>query len=112
MNVSDVITRARRILKDDFAPYRFSDAYMLAAYSDAQRELGRLRPDLLATSSFTVTTLSDVVSTSTASAFDETMREALSYLTCEKVYLTESADDGNLSMASFMRKKFEEAMIK
>jgi hypothetical protein len=112
MTAADVITRIRRILKDDFEPYRFSSSYLLDALSDAQQELGRLRPDLLATTAFALTTLTDLSSTATTLAYGVDMREALAYLTCEQIYLTENADDGNQAMAVVMRRKFEEAMLK
>lgn len=112
MTAAEVLTRVRRILQDDFEPYRFSDAYLLGCLSDAQQELGRLRPDLLVTTTFTITALTDITSISTSLAFDVTMREAIAYLTCEQVYLTEDGDDGNLAMAAAMRQRFETAMIK
>lgn len=110
MNASSVISRARSILQDDLAPYRFTDAYMLQRFSDAQFNLANIRPDLVATTAFGATTITDVSSVSTASAFDETMRMPLAYLTAEQVYLTEDADAGNLAQAASMRSKFQQAM--
>jgi len=108
--VSSVLARARAILQDDIEPYRFSDAYLMARYSDAQQQLGLLRPDLLATTTFGATALIDVTVASTAAAFDESLRMPLAYLTCEQVYLTEDSDAGNVRQASQMRQKYEQAM--
>ena len=68
MTAQDIITAVRTdILNDGTAPYRWSDAFLLAKLSDAQRELFRRRPDVgigIATvtlSPDTLTAVSDVM---------------------------------------------------
>ena len=48
MILDDVITEVRRIIQDETATYRFSDAYLLALCNQALKRIQILRPDLFA----------------------------------------------------------------
>ena len=48
MKLSAVLTEVRRVLQDNTAPYRYSDAYLLGFANQALKRMAVLRPDLFA----------------------------------------------------------------
>lgn len=44
--ISDILTRARTLLQDETAPYRYADTELLEGANDALKMVRKLRPDL------------------------------------------------------------------
>ena len=49
MTPADVITEVRRLVQDQVAPYRYSDAVMLGYVNQTLKRIAALRPDLFST---------------------------------------------------------------
>lgn len=49
MTPADVITEVRRLVQDQVAPYRYSDAVLLGYVNQALKRIAALRPDLFST---------------------------------------------------------------
>jgi hypothetical protein len=80
---ADVITRARRILKDqDASSYRYPDQDLVDAVNDAVLEVRRIRPDLFIAAAFATTDvlLADIATTNIP--IPEHYLQTLVYLTC------------------------------
>jgi hypothetical protein len=108
--VQDYVDRARVLLQDQVAPYRYQDAELVAALGLAILEIRRLRPDIL--KAFFRTSLPDFSTSSMTAAvpIDPMYRMAVLYYVCGHAQLR---DDENTqdSRASVFLNKFTSQML-
>jgi len=99
MIASDVIDLVREEVNDTIKDYRFSDAEMLSALTDATRELAQDRPDLLLDATGSYNTVVDVTATNQTLIFDDNQRQSLMHYTCYRIFSKDSEDDQNLVLS-------------
>lgn len=97
--VQKYVAAARTLLQDTVnSPYRYSDADLLLALSDAFPEAKKLRPDL-----FITTTLQDFpANDTTVVTFDPMYRMALVYYMVGKMQLRDDEETQDQRAAAFL----------
>lgn len=98
--VQEYVTRARTIVQDTVAPYRYSDAEFIAALNEGYMEIYRMRPDLLRpylkTGVPTFSVVGDTVD------LDSRYRLALVYFVCGSVHITDEEPAQDARSAAFL----------
>ena len=112
MLASAIINRARLMLADTVATYRWSDATLIIYVNDAVDALTGRRPDLLmedfGTSAEAIKALADVVATTGAIDLPDSTTEAMAHYVAYRALEADSADTANVNNAdrhyqSFLR---------
>jgi hypothetical protein len=100
--VSDYVTRARVLLNDTVAEYRYPDAAILAAMNLGLLEARRIRPDLFIGRSDAVPEY--LVNDSTTVVFDAQYRVPLLYFIVGFTQLSDEEDTQDARAVSFVNK--------
>jgi hypothetical protein len=102
--VQDYVDRARVLLLDAVAPYRYSDADLVEALNIGVLEARRLRPDLF--KSYFRTTLPDFNTSamSTSVDIDPMFRSAFVYYICGQAQLRDDENVQDSRAAMFLNK--------
>lgn len=101
MIAEEVIELVRDEISDDIEDYRWSDAKMLSALTDACFELGQDRPDLLLESDGTYDTVETVSHIKDVLVFGDAQRMPLVHYTAYRILSKDSEDDTNMKLAGF-----------
>jgi hypothetical protein len=102
--VQDYVDRARVLLQDQVAPYRYQDTELVAAIGLAILEMRRLRPDIVKT--FFRTTLPEFSTSSmtTAVPIDPQYRVAILYYVCGHAQLRDDENTQDSRATVFLNK--------
>jgi len=109
MTAQDVIDEVREQLNDmseQSDNYRFSDAEMLRAVTDANYQLAGDRKDLLLTAAGAYEVIVDITTTGQTLFFESNMRSALSHFVSQIILTKDSEDDQNMKLAGFHLNKY------
>ena len=100
MTVAELVSRARVLLQDTVAPYRYPDTDMLVALNDGLMEARRMRPDLF------LYTPNDVPQYSAVDAteidFDDQYRNALVYFVTGYIQLRDEEETSEARAGAFI----------
>jgi len=102
--VQDYVDRARVLLQDQISPYRYPDADLVEALSEAILEARRLRPDIL--SSYFRTSLPDFSTSSMSQSvpIDPQYRVAFVYYICGQAQLRDDENTQDSRASAFLNK--------
>lgn len=99
--VQDYITRARTIVQDTVAPYRYSDADFIAALNEGYVECYRIRPDLFR--SYFKTALPSFSLVGDTVDLDTRYRLALVYFVCGSIHILDEEPAQDARSAAFLK---------
>ncbi len=99
MLASAIINRARLMVYDLTATYRFSDANMIIFVNDAVDALITRRPDLVMDDAETVKALADATLTSSTIDLPNSTTEAMAHFVAYRALQMDSADTANAEKA-------------
>jgi hypothetical protein len=102
--VQNYVDRARVLLQDQVAPYRYPDSDLVETLSEGIMEIRRLRPDILR--KYLRTTLPSYSSADTTVAvdIDYQYRQALVYYICGQAQLRDEENTQDSRAAVFLNK--------
>jgi hypothetical protein len=104
---ADVLSRVRYLLNDVITgAYRWSDAELILYMTDASKEVGRRRPEALASYSAGGTALT---APSAVTAINDLYMDAVVNYTCWRA-CSKDAEDGNANLAGTFFQAYQQAM--
>ena len=110
MTAANVIDRAREILADTVATYRWPDSAMFRWVTDGEKEIAVRRPDALIKSDGTLTVLAVRTATSDTLGYDEQWAAGLVDYVCWRAFSTDAEHAGMGKRSLFHRAAFERAL--
>jgi len=112
MLASDVINRARVILRDENTPYRWSDVSLLLWLNDGQREIVLERPDALFDSDADLKTLTEATATTDELTLEDSWRTPLMDYICFMAFQQDSDDTANQQRATSHYQLFQQGIVR
>ena len=107
---TDVITRARIMLNDTVATYRFSDTDLLSHLNDGIQACIELRPDLAHNDAGTTDTFADLTAIGGSIGLDDYLRVPLAHYVAYRAFGGDDPDTANQTKADTHYKLFVEGL--
>ena len=110
--VGQYLTESRRLLQDQFVPYRYPDEDLIDAINIGLQEARRLRADLFIPSNFQVAWIDpDTPDVDAKVPLDVMYRSALVYYICGRAQLRDDESTTDSRASAFMQKFLTQMLV-
>lgn len=111
--VGQYITESRRLLQDQFVPYRYPDADIVDALNFGLLEARRLRPDLFLANKFDVPWVNPdgTIVLDTKVPLDKMYRSSMTYYIAGRLQLRDDEATTDSRAAGFMNKFMQQLLV-